>query len=363
MDLKDSSVKGGILIVHQLHEGKHQYEVENVVKYKKVAGEKMFVRRGDKLMQINGMDLQDLTPEELAQMLAEGNPMLRVHKAKRVEEHNEQTSRDEEILRPVSRESTILSFSMEMTREEEVDWGGEVGKDDGATEEEVCQAENEDNGERNDLFIVAMKKTSISVVRGRGCDTESPCEGCHGIGCSFNDIVMVAESSTVMLVPRGSSSFRKEKVELSNISIKHVATHQFLRGLCSQKTLYASPNPERITIYYYKSNIMDRSFRGMPVVLNFTDSNCFLRCSKEGERVVLQVETCEKQKLTQISKTDESALSFVFYMKSDRTKQMRFESVLHRGWFIQIVNTDSVVKLETLDGGKEEHSFLFIIQK
>lgn len=27
-------------------------------------------------MQINGKDLQDLTPEELAQMLAEGNPML-----------------------------------------------------------------------------------------------------------------------------------------------------------------------------------------------------------------------------------------------------------------------------------------------
>lgn len=27
-------------------------------------------------MQINGVDLQDLTPEELAQMLAEGSPML-----------------------------------------------------------------------------------------------------------------------------------------------------------------------------------------------------------------------------------------------------------------------------------------------
>ncbi len=27
-------------------------------------------------MQINGLDLQDLTPEELAQALAEGNPML-----------------------------------------------------------------------------------------------------------------------------------------------------------------------------------------------------------------------------------------------------------------------------------------------
>lgn len=27
-------------------------------------------------MQINGIDVQDLTPEELAQMLADGNPKL-----------------------------------------------------------------------------------------------------------------------------------------------------------------------------------------------------------------------------------------------------------------------------------------------
>ncbi len=33
-----------MLIVHQIHEGKHQYEVENVVKHKKASGEKAFVR-------------------------------------------------------------------------------------------------------------------------------------------------------------------------------------------------------------------------------------------------------------------------------------------------------------------------------
>lgn len=37
-------MKGGVLIVHQTHEGKHQYEVENVLKYKNVTGGKMFVR-------------------------------------------------------------------------------------------------------------------------------------------------------------------------------------------------------------------------------------------------------------------------------------------------------------------------------
>ncbi|XP_071345503.1 uncharacterized protein [Trachinotus anak] len=358
MDLKDT-VKGSVLIVHQILEGKHQYEVGNVVKYKNVTGEKMFVRRGDKLMQINGVDLQVLTPEELAQMLADGNPMLKVHKASRIKEHNEQPPTDEDSLHPFSKESTTLSFSMEMTREEE-DEEKDEGGEDGDLQVDVCNAENEEKG---DMLIVAMKKTSVSVIKGRACNPGSPCQGCNGTGCSFNDVVMVAESSTVTLVPRGSSSFRKDKVELKNISVEHLATHQYLRGLCAQKTLYASPNPENITIYHYKSNIMGRAFRGIPVVLNFTNSNCFLRCCKEGERVFLQVETCEKQRLKQISKSDESTLSFVFYMKSDRSNHTKFESVLHSGWFIQILNTDSGVKMETLDGRQEEHSFLFIIQK
>lgn len=33
-----------MLIVHKVHEGKHQYEVENVVKHKKTCGEKTFAR-------------------------------------------------------------------------------------------------------------------------------------------------------------------------------------------------------------------------------------------------------------------------------------------------------------------------------
>ncbi|XP_041792685.1 uncharacterized protein LOC121606433 [Chelmon rostratus] len=361
MDLRDSLVKGGMLIVHRVQEGKHQYEVKNVMKYKKASSVKAFARRGDKLMQVNGIDLQHLTPEELAEMLAEGNPMLTVHKANRVKWHPEESSPPEDTLHPVSKESTELSFSMEMRREEDLEEGRDgEGREDAVVEEDVCKAENEENGEGGGLLIVSMTKTSISVVRGRGCNDGSPCQGCHGTGCTLNDVVVVSESSTVTLVPRGGGTFRQEK--LFNAAIEHVPTHQYLRGLCSQRTLYVSPNPEKITIYSYKSNTVDRIFRGMPVVLNLTESNCFLRCCKEGEKVFLQVETCEKQRLKQISKSDESTLSYVFYMKSDRSKQRKFESALHLGWFIQIVNRD-FVEMGTLDGGREEQSFFFIIQK
>lgn len=41
---QDSRVKGGVSIVHQLHEGKHHYEVEDVVKFKKANGGGAFAR-------------------------------------------------------------------------------------------------------------------------------------------------------------------------------------------------------------------------------------------------------------------------------------------------------------------------------
>ncbi|XP_029318413.1 LOW QUALITY PROTEIN: uncharacterized protein LOC115028658 [Cottoperca gobio] len=361
MDLKDSLVNGGVLIVHQIHEGKHQYEVENVMKYKKKSGDKSFVRRGDKLMQINGMDLQDLTPEELAQALAKDTPMLTVHKACQKERATGMSSRAEDTLQPVSKESTILSFSMEMRREEDMEENevgqDATGKEDGGIEEKVCGADNKENGERGDLLIISMKKTCISVVRGRGCDSGGPCQGCHGTGCTFNDVVMVSESSKVVLVPRGGTSFRQLKS--LNTPIQHVNSHYYLQSFCSQKTLYASENPEEMTIYIYKSTSV--IFEGIPVVLNFSNSNCFLRCCKEGGKVFLQVEMCEKQKLKKITMSDESTLSFLFYMKTDPTKQRKFESALHGGWFIQIKNIDSV-QIATQEAGMGEETFLFIIE-
>ena len=64
----------------------------------------------------------------------------------------------------------------------------------------------------------------------------------------------------------------------------------------------------------------------------------------------------------QISQSDENALAFVFYMRANRTKQRRFESALHKGWFMCMVNPD-LVKMEMPDGEREDPSFLFIIQK
>lgn len=48
---QESPLKGGVIIAHQLHEGKHQYEVKQVIKFKK-SGNKMFVRWGSTSVQL-----------------------------------------------------------------------------------------------------------------------------------------------------------------------------------------------------------------------------------------------------------------------------------------------------------------------
>lgn len=54
--------------------------------------------------------------------------------------------------------------------------------------ESSCEVDDKEKGEG--VLIVSMKKTSISVVRGRGC---------METGCTVNEVVLVAQSSKVML--------------------------------------------------------------------------------------------------------------------------------------------------------------------
>uniref|UniRef100_A0A667X0L0 Interleukin-1 beta n=1 Tax=Myripristis murdjan TaxID=586833 RepID=A0A667X0L0_9TELE len=366
MDITDSLVKGGVSIIHQIHEGKHQYEVDSVIKLKKANAGKPFVRKGDRLMQINGVTLQDIIPEELAEMLAQGNPMLTVHQATKIkEQHADQTCPDEDALYPVSKETTLLRFSLEMRREEDLGDDErkptEQGWEGGDRDDKVCQSENGDVGQKGDLLIIAMMNTSVTVVKGRACDNGSSCLCCSGKGCTINEVVMVAESSVVTL-GGGCSSFKQEK-KMANISLEHAASNKYIRSFCTQNRPYVSPNPEKITIYSYKAEVTARQAQGTPVALNFSDSNCFLKCCKDGDKVLLKVEVRTFiQKLKKICQNDATGLSFIFYMTSTKTKERKFESALCLGWFIHIVNSDKL-EMVTPSGQADDPSFFFIIQK
>ncbi|KAI1898031.1 hypothetical protein AGOR_G00068130 [Albula goreensis] len=196
MSAKDTPVKGGVSILHQQVEGKHQYEVDHVVKYKKGWLSSGFVRKGDKLLKINGQNLEDVTPEVFAELLTTASPMLTVHQAAAKEKKKKCADRGG--LYPFNKEKTCMRFSLEMMQEQQLDenggghhrgnsGGGDKGRPD-------C------SGGLDDLLLISMRRASISIVKGRGCNPGSPCHDCVGAGCNFNDVVMVAESSQVTLV-------------------------------------------------------------------------------------------------------------------------------------------------------------------
>lgn len=112
------------------------------------------------------------------------------------------TFEGDDIFYPVSKTPALLTFHMEMTRED--DWKEDEserqeGSSGEGSEEKFCSSKNQENGKGQDLFIVSMMKTRISVLKARGGEGGCTCLGCLEDNCFMNDVIVVAESSTVTL--------------------------------------------------------------------------------------------------------------------------------------------------------------------
>ncbi|XP_063067974.1 interleukin-1 family member A [Engraulis encrasicolus] len=346
MEMKDTPVSGGVTILHTAQDGKHHYEIETVLKDKR-AKKEIFMRRGDKILKINGVDVEDLSPEMFAKMLSEGNPMLTVHQAGSdapVVIHPEPGD-----MCPFNKEDTFLSLCLDLTTE--------PGDCDQVTLESECDQEC-DQEDENILMVVEMLDTSVSVVRGRGCAHGETCKDCGGTDCNLDEVVMM--SSKISLVSRGIPSFLQDKTE-NNVALETLLRRGFVSRSSLKKTPAIKPKvgTAKITIYYYQSDEVDGTCRGQPVVLNFSGSDKFLRCSRhpDSNEVQVEVKHYEKSKLKCIQKTDDQSLAFVFYMTSGMDNARVFESANCEGWFIHAKD-----KRCTMSCAQKDDSFFFIIR-
>ncbi|XP_036417001.1 uncharacterized protein LOC118800933 [Colossoma macropomum] len=300
---------GGVSLLHTMVDGKHHYEVKNVLTHIRST----FARKGDKILKINDVETKDLPPEEFTSMLSSGFFSLTIHQASIKNDIGECMESD--AMRPYRKEKITLHFSMAMVREECLE-GEENGMDPAMSDWESDYTEDD-----QELLLVSMKETSIAVMSGRGCDPENPCNNCGSDGCNLNEIVVAADTCKVTSVGREYiKKFGEQKQWIS-----------LVKSNPDQTSLSAE-----ITIYYYMSNILPDLGRGAPVVLNFTDSDNFLKCSFENGEVVLKIECCgEKSQLRKICKDDKETWPFVFYMTTAKDNTQHFESAAHKGWFIQ----------------------------
>ncbi|XP_060767577.1 uncharacterized protein LOC132875026 [Neoarius graeffei] len=114
-----------------------------------------------------------------------------------------------------------------------------------------------------------------------------------------------------------------------------------------------------ITIYSYKSNVLDDLEKGVPVVLKISDSNQFLKCTFIGNKASLAVEYWEQDQLDLIYKNDPATWPFVFYLSTTKDNCRRFESAECNGWFIR-TESDSVYMDEHREKDSDNYYFYVI---
>uniref|UniRef100_A0AAY4C6J1 Interleukin-1 n=1 Tax=Denticeps clupeoides TaxID=299321 RepID=A0AAY4C6J1_9TELE len=348
--LRGLSVTGGAAITHRSKNGKHYYEVEAVLKNNHTT-KGHFLRKGDKLLQINGVGLDDLAPEGFVQLLEKGSPLLTIHQHSK-DPFSGPNQKPGELC-VFKKQHTVLTIFLEMSN----------------NPDERCLEDFLENGieadceqdDLNNMLLVTMVNTSVSVLKSRNCDHGEKCKECNGRKCSIDD--MFLSSSNVTLVSRGISNFLRDKIQ-ENLAIESLFNHEFLNFKGERARLRAKR--AKITLYYYQSDNVDgKEFKGSPVVLNFTGTELFLKCSKNGDNVLLSVVTCEKKKLKWVSKDDSESLQFLFYLKSNSSCEYHFESASYPGWFFHTADTKLKMAVPGQEGLPKERddSFVFLIRK
>ncbi|XP_053472984.1 uncharacterized protein LOC128602891 [Ictalurus furcatus] len=349
---QESFLSGGVALVHTVVDGKHCYEVDNVL----TSTPSDFGRKGDKLLMINDVETQHLPPNVFAMMLSSGSPLLTLHRVS-VDEAQKK-SPVSESMRPYHREMTVLDFSLAMVRQTCLD------KDEENPQvPEECDAESGDmegvSFTNKEVLLVSMTNTSVAILQARGCDTQNPCSSCGAAGCTLSDFVVATKQTKVTSAYR---EYIRKRFEKGQVLIQSLLQKAICPENIHQRELPCMSNAttENITIYYYMSNAAEDFDKGVPVVLNFSGSTNFLKCVCENGRPALTVECCDKSKLQSICKDDPSTWPFVFYLKTTKDNHRRFESAAYSGWFIHTKPSGLVC----VDQGTNyrESNFYIIIQ-
>nr|CAR92126.1 interleukin 1, beta [Danio rerio]CAR92127.1 interleukin 1, beta [Danio rerio] len=309
MAAEGSPVCGGVKLFHTECAGKHLYEVKGFLNHNKG----MFTSTGDKLLMINNTNVEDLTPTSLADLLTEGSALLTIHHPSKNKSNEECES---EELRVDSKERTVMSFSLLMVRDVELE-ADVIPESDSECEDEI---EDKLFSDKN-LLIVSMEDASFNMVVARGCDPDNPCNDCGKTNCQLNEVVVLPTNAKISSSP--------------------------------------------ITIYSYRVNSVDNP--GVPVVLNFTGTQNFFSCTtKQGADTKILTVSYSKSELQKICAGDTEKWSLVFYKSCGPDCFQRFESALHRGWFIctkNIANNDANVYMgKGVERDKPLNTFFVIIE-
>ncbi|KAI7795036.1 interleukin-1 family member A [Triplophysa rosa] len=227
-----------------------------------------------------------------------------------------------------------MRFSLTMVREEDLEIAGN---------QEPPHPQFEDVN----LLPVSMGDTSFLL------DPDDPSHNCD---CQYNEMETDSAYSTAVVKLYAE---RKDLFLKSFLLGKYVCPSIGPSGI---QILLEDTMSAKISIYSYIIVPIKKQL-GVPVLLNFTATDNFFTCTKQAEKRILTLASCDINKLQCISADDNEKWSLVFLMSKSAGGLYRFESALHSGWFIQIMDSDMVnMQKGYLPGYVKPNTFFSLIE-
>ncbi|XP_043928801.1 uncharacterized protein LOC122803295 [Protopterus annectens] len=372
--MEQSKLKGGAIIQHRIVNGKNEYEILGVVRYQDSTSKgTSYLRKGDKILEVNDTSVENLEPDVLIECLSKTTTHLVIHRPPADANYEKPIKDSGSIYEPYSKETRVFTFDLQM---EKIDDGSteNINKSckESSSTEHLHQYEKEEEDEVEDyemanLLVLQLSETAISIIQGRGHTPGTICKVCHKKDCDLHDIV-VQSSSTIHLVARGNAN-----LELI-LCIEKTRDKMLVRNT-SQKVLIAVEERPRlmsinsrvlrdacVTIFYYKCSDVSETPNGLPVVLKFSNTNCYLACHEEGNCIILKAEDYSASNLKHIKQSDET-WRFVFYKKDGYDGTCKFESAKFPSWFIKSESENAVALRSEQTCPYPSPSFVFVVSR
>ncbi|XP_041067518.1 uncharacterized protein LOC121290734 isoform X2 [Carcharodon carcharias] len=344
-------LKGGVVISHQILEGKHHYEVQDVLHCN--VAHSLF-RRGDHLLHLNEESVFDIPPETVAELLRENSTLLTLHRPEPSTECHAPEEPSEVVYWPYDKQKVKLQFSLQLVQIPPDSEGPERPAtsdcDDTAWPEGIGRKDRGHAGPET-FSTPPSSRASANAGEGNGGATCGRTKACA---------LLVALNCVSVSTLRGRGPHCSSGIVCAVCKKKDCDVHTINVNSDTKSELYCLE--AHVTIFYYKSNKILKPYCGMPVVLNFSKTNYFLVCHSEGNNVLLRIEESTSESLKKITEYSPN-WRFIFYMKERQDGTLSFESAQHRGWFINNQWSKQVVGMKRTMAETLNADFIFILVK
>uniref|UniRef100_A0A8C4PWV4 Interleukin-1 n=2 Tax=Eptatretus burgeri TaxID=7764 RepID=A0A8C4PWV4_EPTBU len=329
------------LDVQRDNEGLHTYTVSDVA----TINSSLSLRKGDVLLEMNDFSLEFVTPENLLVLHKCAHVKLKVKRAD--QSSTNYPANPTASLRSLHR--VFFNSIPELKHDIQHNGQKHMSTTGQRPVPKAKEIQNSLNGGQTLTLVFLHPQCSILTSRGSG-NVER-----LNVSCSVGGIRV--EEGAGKLEELVFRLFR----ELPEVHVVSEYDTSLTRcnspvGVCAEP--FHSPIPKKFLMTIYEFKPLFPSNKGVPVILGFTNSNCFLACKEDDTgNIRLTVETCDPSCFKSINNDDKEIHPFMFFRKEQLDGSIWFESACFPHWFIESNAINSCV---FMDKDHKDHTDFYL---